>query len=236
MSPRVEQLCFHEELLLLALRDAKGTVHGQAGFYQYALAAGVLAELLLQKRIAIVDARKRMVEVVDDTPTGNELLDECLERIYTAKRRQRLQTWVQRIGNRSKLKHDVARALCRKGALREDEDRVLLLFRRRLYPEQDPRFEQRIIERLRKAIFSDSGKVDPRTAVLVSLAHGTDLLAIPFKRKELRERKQRIKQITDGEVLGKVAKEAAEAVQAAIIAATTAASVSATVVATTGSS
>ncbi len=222
------ELGFHEALLLIALRDETGTLHPQADMCSHVLAAGILAELLLAGRIALADDRKKLVDVVDDTPLGDELVDECLYRVRDAKRRRRLEHWVSVIANQARLLRRVAGGLCVKGVLREDEGRILWIFRRRIYPEVDARHEQRIIERLRKAILSETPRVDPRVAVLVSLLHGAGMLTIPLDKRTLRERKQRIQQICDGQVIGRAAREAVEAAQAAVIAATVAATAAVT--------
>jgi len=51
----------------------------------------------------------------------------------------------------------------------------------------------------------------------VSLAHNTELLKATFDKKELKSRKKRIKQIVDGEITGKAAKEAIDAMHAAVM-------------------
>jgi hypothetical protein len=74
-----------------------------------------------------------------------------------------------------------------------------------------------LIERLRKAIFSDIGEVDPRTAVLLSLAKSADLLKLVFDKKQLKGRKARIEQVVNGEMTGKATQEAIQAMQAAVM-------------------
>jgi len=49
-------LFLHEEIMLLALRDEEGTI-ASGTMYQYAIGAAVLAELLLNKRIAVGEPR-----------------------------------------------------------------------------------------------------------------------------------------------------------------------------------
>jgi Golgi phosphoprotein 3 len=209
-------LFLHEEIMLLALRDEEGTI-ASGSMYQYAVSGAILAELVLNKRIGVDEAkRKKLVSLVDSTPVGEPLLDECLEKINSAKRRASLQTWVSRFANVKNLKHRLAEQLCQRGILRADEDKVLLIFTRKMYPEIDREPERRIIDRLREAIFTDSEDVEPRTAVLLSLAHNADLLKNVFDKKELKRRKARIKQVIDGEMTGKAAKEAIEAMQAAV--------------------
>ena len=74
-----------------------------------------------------------------------------------------------------------------------------------------------MVDRLRRAIFSDSRDIEPRTVILLSLAKSADLLSIPFEKRDLKRRKERIKKITEGDLLGKAAKEVIEAAQAAIL-------------------
>jgi len=203
--------------MLLALRDEQGTI-ASGTMYQYAIGAAVLAELLLNKRIAVGESRrKKLVNLVSSQPFGEALIDQCLEKISNAKRRASLQTWVSRFASVKNLKHRVARQLCERGILRADEDKILLLFTRKIYPEVNPEPERKLIERLRQAIFTDSKDVDPRTVVLVSLANSTGLLKVVFDKKELKGRKARIEEIINGEITGKAAKEAIQAMQAAVM-------------------
>ena len=210
-------LFLYEEIMLLALRDEEGTI-ASSSTYQYAIGGAILAELLLNKRIGIDEAkRKKLVNIVNPAQVGDPLIDECLEKISTAKRRSSLQTWVSRFAGVKNLKHRVAEQLCRRGILRANEDKVLLIFTRKIYPEINHEPEGKLIDRLREAIFTDTEDVDPRTAVLISLAHSADLLKNVFDKKKLKRHKSRIKQIIDGEMTGKAAKEAIEAMQAAVM-------------------
>jgi len=210
-------LFLHEEIMLLALRDEEGTI-ASGTMYQYAIGAAILAELLLNKRIAVGEPRrKKLVDLMSPQPLGEPLIDQCLEKISNKKRRASLQTWVSRFAGVKNLKHRVAQQLCERGILRASEDTILLLFTRKIYPEVNPEPERKLIERLRQAIFTDSRDVDPRTVVLVSLANSTGLLKVVFDKKKLKGRKARIKEICDGEITGKAAKEAIEALQAAVM-------------------
>jgi hypothetical protein len=210
-------LFLHEEVMLLALRDEEWTI-ASGTMYQYAIGAAILAELLLNQRIALDESKKKkFVNLISSTPLGEPLIDQCLAKIGNAKRRASLQTWVSRFAGVKNLKHRVAQQLCDRGILRASEDKILLLFSRKIYPEINPEPERRLIERLRQAIFTDSRDVDARTVVLVSLAEGTGLLKVVFDKKELKGRKARIKEISNGEITGKAAKEAIEAMQAAVM-------------------
>jgi hypothetical protein len=211
-----DRLPLHEEVLLLALRDEEGTV-ASGTMYQYAIAGAILSELMLQERIAVDESgRKKLAKVIDPRPTGAPLLDECLDKIAAAKPKP-LAHWVGRFTNIKNLKHRVAERLCDRGILHEEEGTILLLFTRRIYPETDPRPEQEIVERLRRAIFTDTRDIDPRTVVLVSLANSAGILKVSFDKKELKARKERLEQVINGDLVGKAATAAIEAMHAAVM-------------------
>jgi len=212
MKPEHE-LYLHEEIMLLALEDKDGTV--ELGSRDHlALGGAILAELLMGGRIWVEEERqKRFARAVKATPFDEPLLDDCLQRIQACSKRQQLQTWVSRFAHIKDLKHRVARRLCQRGILRESEDKVLLIFKRKIYPEIDPGPERRLLSRLQQAIFSHNS-VDPRTTVLIALAQQVDLLKYVCDRKQLKKRQQRIARIVAGNRAGAATKEAVEAVQA----------------------
>jgi len=210
------QLFLYEEVMLLALKDEEGTIASGTN-YQYALAGAILAELLLKEKIAVEEQKKKKYAVLKDpTPLGDPVIDECLKKVIQAKRKQQLQTWVSRFSSLKNLKHRTARKLVERGIIRADEDKVLWLFTRKIYPEVDPEPERKMVERMRNAIFTDQEDIDPWTVVLISLADSTGLLKVVFDKKELKSRKKRIEQIVNGELTGKATKEAIQAMQAAV--------------------
>ena len=213
---KLNQLFLYEEIMLLALKDEEGTIASGTN-YQYALAGSVLAELLLEEKISVEEQKKKKYAVLkDSTPLGDPVIDECLNKVLQAKKKQQLQTWISRFSGLKNLKHRTARKLVERGILRADKDKVLLLFTRKIYPEVDPEPERRMIERMRKALFTEQQDIDPRTVVLISLADTTGLLKVVFDKKELKSRKKRIEQIVNGELTGKATKEAIQAMQAAV--------------------
>ena len=229
-----DELHLYEEIMLLALRDEEGTVASGA-MYSYAVGGAILAELLLEQRLRIEEPKKnrKLVTLASREPAGDELVDECLTRIAGAKRRKCAETWVSHFASIKQLKHRVAAQLCQRGILEADEDKVLLIFTRKIYPEINPEPERRLIERLRHAIFTDAEAIDPRTVVLVSLASATGILPVVFKKKDLKTRKKRIQQIVNGEATGKAAKDAIEAMQAAVMVACIMPAIMSTVITTT---
>jgi golgi phosphoprotein 3 len=213
-------LFLHEEVILLALKDKKGTV--EAGtMYPYAIGGAVLAELLMSGRVRTEgEGKKIKIFVEDSSPLHDPLLDEWLGKIQDSKRPRLIQEWVTKVAGTSKLKHRVAVQLCRRGILRTDEDKILGIFTRKIYPELDPGPEREVLGRLEAAIFGDSEQVDPRTAVLVALASQAGILRTVFDKKLLKARKERLEGIADGSLAAEATKGAIEAMQAAIMIAT----------------
>jgi Golgi phosphoprotein 3 len=214
---RGDSLYLHEEIMLLVLRDREGTVVSGT-MYNFAIGGAVLAELLMEKRIDIeVIKKKRYARLLSPAPLGDPFIDECLAKIAGAKRRAQLQTWVTKFAQTRNLKHRVAGELAKRWILRIDEDKVLGIFTRKIYPEVDPRPEQEMIGRLRDAVLGESREVDPWTVVLLSLASSAGLLKLLFDKKQLKARKARIGQVINGELTGKATQEAIQAMQAAVM-------------------
>ncbi|MCP4727295.1 MAG: GPP34 family phosphoprotein [bacterium] len=212
-----KELYLHEEIMLLSLKDREGTIEFGVSFVQ-AAAGAILSELLLNNRIEMKeDKKKKNIHLKNPKSFGDPILDECLDMIGKEEKLKDLRHWIFRFSSVKNLKNKLAQSLSRKGILKEDEDKVLLIFTRKIYPETNPLPEQAIIKRLENAIFTDSQEIDPRTVILISIANQTGILRVVIDKNELKNRKKRIEQITNGEVIGKAAKEAIEAVQAAVM-------------------
>ncbi len=195
-------LHLHEQLLLLVLRDRKGTVDYRAGFYNLAMGGAILAELALAEVVRIEESKKAFVEAAPVTGRPrDEIMAEALDRVRNSKKRRRASGWVSTFGNLKRLRHRTAVGLCRRGILRTKESQILLVFRRKLYPTIDPGPERALIARLRDAVMGD-GEIEAGLGVILSLAHATGSLRIHFERKDLKARKARLKAITKGEVFG----------------------------------
>lgn len=208
-------LHLYEEIMLLCLRDEEGTI--SAGYPDQLLAGAIIAELVLEAHITVDDTRRQLVNVKNHRKTGDTIIDECLAKMKAAKRRASLQTWITRFAGIKELRHRVARQLCDRKILAASEDKVLFLFKRRIYPEINPGPEKEIIERMHRAIFGSDRNVDPRTTVLISIAYSSELLNQTFGRKTLKPQKKRLKQIANGDLAGKATKQVIDACQAAVI-------------------
>lgn len=212
-----DELLLNEAIMLLALKDKEGTIFSGVN-YSYAIGGAVLAELMLNQRLSVEEKGKKSYAVVQDpTPLGEPLIDECLNKVVQAKKRQQLATWVSRFARVKNLKHRTAERLIKKGILREDEDKVMLIFTRKIYPEFNPEPEKKLMKRLEQAIFTDNQDIDTHTVVLLSLVKNAEFLNRLFDKKQLKTRKQRIEQVINGELTGKATQAAIQAMRAAVL-------------------
>ncbi len=209
-------LMMHEEILLLALHDEKGT-SSQGGWFANAMGGALFSELVLRKAIAVSDDKHKKVSLLDSTLSGEPILDECLAIIRLEKKEKRATHWITNFANLKDLKNRTARRLVFKGVLTEDQDKVLGLFKRTIFPEADHGPEAELRNRLHRAIFTDTQDLDGRTVVVVALSNAAQMLNGVFDKKELKSRKERIKQLTNGDVAAQATKEVVEAIQAAVI-------------------
>jgi hypothetical protein len=218
MVNQSERLCLHEEVLLVALHDDKGSLQAQSTS-GLAMGGAILSELLLLGRLRLEGEGKRAtVGIVDGAPTGHAVLDECLHQVGDSKKR-RASDWVGRFARLKDLRHRAADELVRLGVLRREEGRFLIVFPVTRYPEADPTFEAEVNRRLGEAIFGDGPVDDARTVTLLAILDGAQMLPLVFSNRDLRARRKRIKAVTSGDASGAAVKSAVEAMQAAVIAA-----------------
>lgn len=217
------ELFLHEQVLLLALHDDKGTVHDS--MFSYAIAGAMVSELLLRGSLRVEQVKKKKMLVVGDPrPVGVPLLDECMDRVRSAKRRADISTWIGRIADTENLKHRVAERLYFMGVLRKEEGRILWVFPHVVYPTANPGPERRLVDDLRSAVVEDRD-VDPRVAILIALTRGSGILPHVLDKKLLKSRKARVEALASMHQVGGATKEAidaAAAAMAAMIAATSA--------------
>ncbi len=223
-----DPLTLYEELLLLSLREKEGTMRA-GSWAPHALAGAIVAELMLRGRVRVEHPKKKLLGFVAGPglragTLGDDLLGECLAKIRDAKRRASIQSWVSRFANMRGLKGRVARQLVRRGIVRADEDKVLGIFTRKIYPEIDPKPERALIERLRAAVLAPAAatrpgepSIDARTSVLLALAKSAEVLPAIFTKAEIKANKKRLEAIQKGDLVAKETREAIEALRAALI-------------------
>lgn len=223
-----------ENLLLLALNDEKGTVHGEASLgLPFGLAGAVIMELALAERIAL---ENDCLFVTDVASSGHKVLDDAVK-LIADRPGEKISYWVEAlISKLDGLKKPLLAVLEAKGTLACKEKRILYFFKYDVYPERDNSVEQDALSRIEAVLFKgETGTA--RTRLLIKLAQSCGVLDSLYDRKQRKAAEARIKELEEqtdpcAEAVGKVAK-AAEAAQTAAIAAIMIASMAATTAATT---
>jgi len=151
-----------EELLLLAYDDETGKASGSQIGLDLGMAAAVLIELALARRIAMDGD---LIVARDPTPIGEPIADAVLERLATDTPHTAA-SWVQRL--RHRLRTRVLEDLCARGVMRDVDETAMEFIHLHRYPSVDKTVERDIRERLVAAISGDA-EPDERTAALATL-------------------------------------------------------------------
>ncbi|MBT2207154.1 MULTISPECIES: GPP34 family phosphoprotein [Actinomadura] len=180
-----------DELLLLAIHPAGGRPVIGAAKLDLALSGAILAELVLSGRAYLEGGhvRPRPPGAADVTPgavTGRSLardpeLDEALARIARSPG-VATDRWVAVLSGAALLLR-LRNGLIGQGILAEEEQWILGVLRSSSHPELNPLPRREIVARLDAALASaplDGIAPDPRTAMLLEIAHACDLARILF--------------------------------------------------------
>lgn len=212
-------LTLPEEMLLLVLDDLTGRI--QASLPNYLAAGAAMASLAFSGHITPRgDGKQGRFDPTYMSLPSDAYLSEALNvmggRGFDKKPKVLLTAVARRKGLVPLLKQN----LIDKGILERKWKEKLIVFTETTYPTKNPVPEQLLKARMERAMFG-RGPVDPRDAVLITLAKAGCALNRNFDPKTLKAHKGRINEICKGENLATTAtKQAIEAVHAAMIAAT----------------
>ncbi|CAL3971821.1 unnamed protein product [Diplocarpon coronariae] len=163
------KLTLMEEVLLLGLKDKQGYLSFWNDNISYALRGCIVIELAFRGRVSMQkDASRRrfpladrVIEVIDDTLTGEVLLDEALKMMKASEKMSVSQwidlmsgeTWnLMKIGYQLKqVRERLAKGLVDKGILRT-EKRNFLLFDMATHPVADGGAKEEIRRRVRNVL------------------------------------------------------------------------------------
>ncbi|KAI0996491.1 Vacuolar protein sorting-associated protein 74 [Podosphaera aphanis] len=163
------KLTLMEEVLLLGLKDKQGYLSFWNDNISYALRGCIVIELAFRGRVSMQrdSSRRRfpladrMIEVIDDTLTGEVLLDEALK-MMKASEKMSVSAWIDlmsgetwnlmKIGYQLKqVRERLAKGLVDKGILRT-EKRNFLLFDMATHPVADGGAKEEIRRRVRNVL------------------------------------------------------------------------------------
>ncbi len=206
-----------EEIVLLQLRDEGGSfVRTPTWSLRYAVAGAVLMELAMEDRI---DNDLEHMFLIDDTPTGDNLLDPTLAEI-AAGERNNTRFWIEHIAASADGVRSAALArLVERGILEERDERFLWVFRTRRYPAVDGQARREVKLRIMEVLLSDEIP-DPRDAMLICLADACGIFRALLSGRELAEVTPRIEQVSRLDLIGQAMSRAIDDVRMAVAAAT----------------
>ena len=158
-----------------------------------------MLEFSLAGKILVED--KRLI-IIDNTLTGNEILDKALDIIDSSPKQKSVKYWVSKLEHKMKgLKRDILSQLIKKDILIEMENRFLWVIPTKRYPTNNPEPENQVRKRV-KAIVLDEKASDERSKLLISLINSCSLVNEIFCKDERKVAKNRIKEIVESEKVG----------------------------------
>ncbi len=209
-------LILPELLLLIALNDEKGTIISSASMtINYGLAGAVIMELALRKR---VELRDKKIIVIDDSLTGDSVLDEALLNIKNQRKSRDAGYWVNKLSSKIKIKDLMIDRLVEKRIVRKEEHKILWIFDSFRYPMKDSIEEHEIKEKIRKIVLhKDIAETETRVAVLIGLINACRLTNEIFSKEERKEADKRIREMIKKDLMSKAVADTIAAIEAAII-------------------
>ena len=192
-------LRFAEETILLLLNDGDGRFARVPKWsLDYALAGGVLMDLALENRI---DTDLEGLILIDDTPTGDALLDPTLADIAAGKERT-TNFWLEHTADSAdSIREQALKRLIDQGILEVQDDRFLWVFRSRRYPSIDGTAEREVKLRIMGVLFSDEIP-SPRDVVIICLADACGIFKGLLSSRELHNVGERIDQVRRLDLIG----------------------------------
>lgn len=198
-------MTFSEELLLLLLDENSGYfVPVPEWKMACALAGAVLMDLALENRI---DSDLNRIELLDDTPTGDEILDPVLAEVAAEQQTHTPQYWVERIAGRADAINDTAfDRLVDQGILDFESGGFWSLSsqvtRTGRYPLVDGAPGEEIKGRITRILLTDEIP-DPRDIAIIGLLNCCDGVETLLEAEELEQAKARIELLSGMDLIGR---------------------------------
>ncbi|TPX53721.1 hypothetical protein PhCBS80983_g06208 [Powellomyces hirtus] len=185
------KLTLLEEVLLMGLKDAQGYLSFWNDNISYVLRGCILIELSLRSRVkTVMEIRKRpyperLIEVIDERPTGEVLLDEALKLMKIDQ--QSITNWIDLLSGETwnllkinyqlkQVRERIAKGLVDKGVLRT-EKRNFVLFDMATHPVSDHSVKEELIKRTVDCLLGRGPQPpDRRTIAMVCAAYAANVL------------------------------------------------------------
>ena len=204
-----QSLSLPQELILMLLNEESGYFRQIAGWdLNCAVVGAVLAELSFQSRI---DTDMTSLFVIDESETGNNVLDPILEEIASSETQHNAQYWIERLASRADTLIDlILDRLVDLKILDHHEGDYWTLSSTFWHSEmfgqdEDGTAVQFVKARIANVIFNNEIP-DPRDIVIISLINTCDVFRFIFQLDE--ESEERIEQICRMDLIARAISEA----------------------------
>ncbi len=211
-------LTIGEEIFLLALNDAKGSIPNAIAIpLRFTLAGAVLGELFLAGKVKLNDHQKVML--LDETPCEDPLVNDALETIKTHQAHPRkIHYWINEINpHPKKALQRLGEGLVAKGILHQEEKRYLWVIPYVVFPQQDASAKYWVKQHLRGVVLA--GEIaDLHSLMVLSLVRAGNMLDFVFTRDEMKAASKRITRIMRETLPRLAVMESVEEIEAAVTA------------------
>ena len=197
-----------EELVLLLLNEESGYLEQVSGWsLSCVLAGSALADLAFESRI---DTDLESLKVLDDTPTGDTMLDPVLAAVADGEPHKPAQYWIEKTATQSDEILDAAlERLVDRGILNRALGGFWSLSREAgvNYRTEEGGARAHVRQRILSTILGDD-MPDPRDAVVIGLAHACDAFRFLLTVEEYEGALPRIELISKLDLIGRTVGEA----------------------------
>lgn len=208
-------LTLAEELLLLALDEAKGSAGSTP--IEPGLSGALLVDLGRLGALRPEGRKLHPVEGVEGAGIEHPVLARAAAAIAGSSKPRTAKAWVGRLPRELKpLLGTVARPLVEAGILDEQQVRLFGLFPATRFPEADPGPERRLRLRLHEVLLGGRAPQE-QDALLLGLLEPLGLVGQLVDRRQRREARKRAKEIATNGIAGKAVSDAVRDIQAAVM-------------------
>lgn len=199
-------LGFVEEIVLLQLDPSSGRFTDlPLSAADVVVAGAALMDLAIKNRL---DTDLEQLTILDDTPTGDDILDDVLARLAASEGGLTTPAAIELAApNARHYRQSALKRLSEKGILRERDGLFLRVFQARRYPVVDDRERREVRARLRQLLLTEEIP-DPRDVVLICLLEACELLSLVLTAEELGDAAPRIERLGRLDLIGQAMKKA----------------------------
>lgn len=194
-------LTLPQALMLLALRDDKGSMH--SGYFPQALAGASLTELLLANVLRGDGNKKPKFLIDNDLKVDCKYLSAVTSYIRDDGKPRSLKSLAQRLSQKTKLVNVLAEELCELGAVSEEKSKVFGIFPQTRWPTLNGRIEAQLVEEIKTALNPNLAldDIDDKLGLIIVLAEAGGFLKPNLDNALHKASKERLKEMKKAEFI-----------------------------------